>query len=80
VSRFVTPADWADQGMAAGTPFAAAHTLRQTGPFRPGNLHPTLSNVVFVGSGTQPGVGVPMVLISGKLAAQRVTGVPDRAR
>ncbi|WP_432833226.1 phytoene desaturase family protein [Dactylosporangium sp. CA-092794] len=74
VSRFVTPADWADQGMAAGTPFAAAHTLRQTGPFRPGNLHPTLSNVVFVGSGTQPGVGVPMVLISGRLAASRVTG------
>ena len=74
VSRFVTPADWADYGMAAGTPFAAAHTLRQTGPFRPGNLHPTLSNVVFVGSGTQPGVGVPMVLISGRLAAQRITG------
>ncbi|UWP82599.1 phytoene desaturase family protein [Dactylosporangium fulvum] len=74
VSRFVTPADWADQGMAAGTPFAAAHTLRQTGPFRPGNLHPTLSNVVFVGSGTQPGVGVPMVIISGRLAAQRITG------
>ncbi|GAA2330329.1 phytoene desaturase family protein [Dactylosporangium salmoneum] len=74
VSRFVTPADWADQGMAVGTPFAAAHTLRQTGPFRPGNLHPTLSNVVFVGSGTQPGVGVPMVLISGRLAASRVTG------
>ncbi|MFI5913725.1 phytoene desaturase family protein [Dactylosporangium sp. NPDC051541] len=74
VSKFITPADWADQGMAAGTPFAAAHTLRQTGPFRPGNLHPTLSNVVFVGSGTQPGVGVPMVLISGRLAASRVTG------
>ncbi|MET7418151.1 phytoene desaturase family protein [Dactylosporangium sp. NPDC005555] len=75
VSRFITPADWADQGMAAGTPFASAHTLRQTGPFRPGNLHPTLSNVVFVGSGTQPGVGVPMVLISGRLAAERITGV-----
>jgi phytoene desaturase len=74
VSRIVTPADWADAGMAAGTPFALAHTLRQTGPFRPGNLHPTLSNVVFVGSGTQPGVGVPMVLISGRLAATRITG------
>jgi phytoene desaturase len=73
VSRVVTPADWAARGMAAGTPFASAHTLRQTGPFRPGNLHPTLPNVVFVGSGTQPGVGVPMVLISGKLAAARVT-------
>jgi phytoene desaturase len=74
LSHVVTPADWAASGLAAGTPFASAHTLWQTGPFRPGNLHPTLSNVVFVGSGTQPGVGVPMVIISGKLAAQRVTG------
>jgi phytoene desaturase len=74
VERVITPADWADLGMAAGTPFASSHTFRQTGPFRPGNLHPTLSNVVFTGSGTQPGVGVPMVLISGKLAASRVTG------
>jgi phytoene desaturase len=74
LSYVVSPVDWADSGLAAGTPFAAAHSLWQTGPFRPGNLHPTLSNVVFVGSGTQPGVGVPMVLISGKLAAQRVTG------
>jgi phytoene desaturase len=74
VRRIVTPAQWQDAGMAAGTPFATAHNLLQTGPFRPGNLHPALENVVFVGSGTQPGVGVPMVLISGKLAAARVTG------
>jgi len=74
VLRVVTPANWAREGMAAGTPFALAHTFSQTGPFRPGNLHPGLSNVVFVGSGTQPGVGVPMVLISGKLAAARITG------
>ncbi|GAA3519749.1 phytoene desaturase family protein [Actinocatenispora rupis] len=70
----VTPADWAAAGMAAGTPFAAAHTFAQTGPMRPGNLAPGLDNVVFVGSGTQPGVGVPMVLVSGRLAAQRITG------
>jgi phytoene desaturase len=76
VSRIVTPADWAADGMAAGTPFAAAHTFAQTGPFRPATMHPNLDNVVFVGSGTQPGVGVPMVLISGKLAARRVTGTP----
>ena len=74
VLQAITPADWAEQGMAAGTPFAAAHSLFQTGPFRPANLHRSLSNVVFVGSGTQPGVGVPMVLISGKLAASRITG------
>ncbi|MCM4081655.1 phytoene desaturase family protein [Paractinoplanes hotanensis] len=73
VQQIITPADWEEQGMAAGTPFAAAHTFAQTGPFRPANLHPGLDNVVFTGSGTQPGVGVPMVLISGKLAAARVT-------
>ncbi|MFI7547270.1 phytoene desaturase family protein [Actinoplanes sp. NPDC049599] len=74
VERIITPDDWAAQGMAAGTPFASSHTFTQTGPFRPSNLHPTLPNVVFTGSGTQPGVGVPMVLISGKLAASRITG------
>ncbi|GAA0809020.1 phytoene desaturase family protein [Spirilliplanes yamanashiensis] len=74
VLEVITPADWAAQGMAGGTPFAAAHSFTQTGPFRPGNLHPSLENVVFTGSGTQPGVGVPMVLISGKLAAARLPG------
>jgi phytoene desaturase len=76
VERIITPAEWQAQGMAAGTPFASSHTFAQTGPFRPHNLHPTLENVVFTGSGTQPGVGVPMVLISGKLAAGRVLGSP----
>jgi phytoene desaturase len=72
VRQVVTPADWAGQGLAAGTPFAAAHTFGQSGPLRPGNLAPGLDNVVFVGSGTQPGVGVPMVLVSARLAAERI--------
>jgi phytoene desaturase len=58
--------------MAAGTPFAASHHFFQTGPFRPANVAPRVSGVVFTGSGTVPGVGVPMVLVSGKLAAERV--------
>jgi phytoene desaturase len=74
VERLVTPADWAASGLAAGAPFAAAHTLLQTGPFRPPTLARGLENVVFAGSGTQPGVGVPMVLLSGRLAAERITG------
>jgi len=78
VRHLVTPADWAAAGMAAGTPFAAAHTFGQSGPLRPGNLAPGLDNVVFVGSGTQPGVGIPMVLVSAKLAAQRVVAAPGR--
>lgn len=74
IERLVTPADWAAQGLAAGTPFSAAHTFAQTGPFRTGNLVRGLDNVVLAGCGTTPGVGIPPVLISGRLAAQRVTG------
>ncbi|WP_127782481.1 phytoene desaturase family protein [Rhodococcus sp. X156] len=74
VHELVTPAGWAAQGMAAGTPFSAAHTVAQTGPFRRGNLVPGLDNAVLAGCGTTPGVGVPTTVISGRLAAQRVTG------
>jgi len=74
VQRLVTPADWAAQGHALGTPFSAAHTFLQSGPFRPRNLVPGLDNAVLAGSGTTPGVGVPPVLLSGKLAAARITG------
>jgi phytoene desaturase len=78
--QLVTPLDWQDQGMAAGTPFALAHTFPQTGPFRPGNVSKQLPGLFFAGSGTTPGVGVPMVLISGKLVAQRVAEYLPRPR
>ena len=80
VSRLVTPADWASDGMGAGTPFALAHTFAQTGPFRPRNLVRGLANAVLAGCGTTPGVGIPPVLISGRLAAERVTGGARRPR
>lgn len=74
VENITTPADWQRRGMEQGAPFAAAHSFFQTGPFRPGNLPSKVEGVVFAGSGTQPGVGVPMVLISGRLAAERILG------
>lgn len=75
----VTPADWARQGMLAGSPFALAHTFAQTGPFRPANLVRGIDNVVLAGSSTVPGVGVPTALMSGQLAAERITGpIGDR--
>lgn len=70
--RLVTPADWASQGLAMGTPFSLAHTFFQTGPFRPANVERRVPGAFFAGSGTVPGVGVPMVLVSGELAADRV--------
>ncbi|MGW5281719.1 phytoene desaturase family protein [Streptomyces collinus] len=75
----VTPADWSGLGHAAGTPFSAAHTFGQTGPFRPRNLVRGTANAVLAGCGTTPGVGVPPVLLSGKLAAARITGQRKRA-
>jgi phytoene desaturase len=74
VEHLTTPLDWESQGMERGAPFASAHTFFQTGPFRPRNLAAGFENIVFAGSGTQPGVGVPMVLISGRLAAERILG------
>ena len=64
-----------DQGMAAGAPFAAAHTFGQTGPFRPATTCGARTSSS-PGRARSPGVGVPMVLISGRLAAERITG-PD---
>lgn len=72
VERVYDPLDWEAMGMERGTPFALAHTFFQTGPFRPNNVDKRVPGLVFVGSSTLPGVGVPMVLVSGRLAAERV--------
>ena len=77
----VTPDDWARQGMAAGSPFALAHTFAQTGPFRPANTVRGIDNAVLAGGSTVPGVGVPTAMLSGRLAADRITGaLPDPRR
>lgn len=76
--QLITPQDWSDRGMPWGTPFSSAHTFRQSGPFRQPNL--IGQRLALAGSGTTPGVGVPMVLISGRLAAERVLTGGGRSR
>jgi phytoene desaturase len=75
VAHTFDPTDWERQGMAMGTPFALSHRFFQTGPFRPNNVDKRVPGLVFVGSSTVPGVGVPMVLLSGRLAAERVANL-----
>lgn len=70
--QFIDPLDWEAQGMERGTPFALSHRFFQTGPWRPANRDKRVPGLVLVGSGTVPGVSVPMVLVSGRLAADRV--------
>lgn len=74
VERFYDPMDWERMGMERGTPFGLSHRFFQTGPFRPNNFEKRAPGLYFVGSSTLPGVGVPMVLLSGRLAANRVEG------
>lgn len=72
IDHIDTPATWHAQGMVAGSPFSGAHVFRQTGPFRRRNVDSRHPNVVLAGSSTVPGVGVPTVLLSGRLAAERL--------
>ena len=72
VEDIISPLTWQQRGMERGTPFALSHHFFQTGPFRPKNFEKRAPGVFFTGSGTTPGVGIPMVLLSGKHVAQRI--------
>jgi phytoene desaturase len=61
-----------DLRLTQGAAFGPDHTLDQMGAFRP-PIRSRYANVVFAGSGTHPGSGVPMVLLSGRLAARRLS-------
>jgi phytoene desaturase len=80
VEALVDPVDWEATGLERGAPFALSHKFFQTGPFRPDNVDRRAPGLVFVGSGTRPGVGVPMVLLSGRLASERVDQYAGRRR
>lgn len=55
-----------------GTALGLAHTLWQSSLFRPSNRSSKLSNLYFVGANTNPGIGVPMCLISAHLVRDRI--------
>jgi phytoene desaturase len=55
-----------------GTALGIAHTLRQTSVFRPKQRSKQMENMYYTGQYTNPGIGVPMCLISGEHAAEKV--------
>ncbi|ADG75775.1 phytoene desaturase [Cellulomonas flavigena DSM 20109] len=75
VRRVVGPADFArDLHAWRGTALGMEHTLRQSAMFRPGVASRRVPNLLHVGGGTVPGVGLPMVLIGAELVAKRLLG------
>jgi len=55
-----------------GTALGIAHTLRQTSVFRPKQRSKKMKNLYYTGQYTNPGIGMPMCLISGEHVAEKV--------
>lgn len=65
----------ADYNAFKGTALGLAHTLTQTAIFRPNNIHKKIKNMFYVGAGTNPGIGMPICLISAELAYKRIENI-----
>jgi phytoene desaturase len=69
-----TPESWESAcNISRGSVFGSlAHNLMQMGYFRPHNQHSRYKNLFFVGGSTHPGNGIPNVLLSAKLTAEKI--------
>lgn len=72
--RQYRPTDWErDINATLGTAFGSlSHGFFQSSYFRPHNKSREVNGLYFVGQGTYPGIGMPMVMISSKLVTERI--------
>ncbi len=76
MSRSFSGADFAsDYNSFGGSALGLAHSLTQTALFRPNNRSRKVDNLFYVGAGTNPGIGMPICLISAQLAYKRIAGI-----
>jgi phytoene desaturase len=67
------PEDWQNRyNLTYGSTHGLSHKLTQMGYLRPQHRHGRYHNLYFVGASTHPGTGVPTVLVSARLVAERV--------
>jgi phytoene dehydrogenase-like protein len=77
-NRIVFEAKWGPPyylktlNLAKGAAFGLSHNFTQVGYLRPHNRHPRYRNLYFVGASTHPGTGLPIVLLSARLAVERI--------
>lgn len=75
VRRSYGPQDFAEDLNAwRGTSLGPAHILRQSAFFRGSNRSARVENLLYAGSSTVPGIGIPMCLISAELIVKRLRG------
>jgi phytoene desaturase len=58
-----------------GTALGLAQNLMQTSVFRPKTASTKVKNLYFTGANTNPGIGVPMCLISSQIVYKRIHGI-----
>ncbi len=74
VEETIEPPDYLRHlNLAKGAAFGLSHNFLQVGYLRPHNRHPRYQNLYFVGASTHPGTGLPIVLLSAKLTAERIS-------
>jgi phytoene desaturase len=79
--RMQTPADWqTSYHLDHGSAFGLAHNFLQVGYLRPANRSRRVAGLYFVGASTVPGGGLPMVMLSARLVAERIAEDGARER
>ncbi len=74
--RIFTGSDFARMYNAfKGSALGLAQNLMQTAVFRPKTKSSKVENLYFVGANTNPGIGVPMCLISAQIVFKRIHGI-----
>ena len=58
----------------SGGALGPAHVLSQSAFFRAGNVSRKVDGLLYAGSSTIPGIGLPMCLISAELVLKRARG------
>ncbi len=68
-----SPQDWSnDLNLDRGAAFGLSHDFWQSAYFRPSNRSRENPDLYYVGASTQPGNGLPMVLLSAELVVKRL--------
>jgi phytoene dehydrogenase-like protein len=72
--KVYNPVTWQNMfNLSRGATFGSLnHNLMQMGYFRPHNRHGKYRNLFFAGGSTHPGNGVPLALISARLASEKI--------
>ncbi|HRH30949.1 MAG TPA: phytoene desaturase family protein [Candidatus Paceibacterota bacterium] len=66
-----------DYNSYKGSALGLAHTLLQTAVWRPKNASTKVKNLYYVGANVNPGIGMPICLISAILAYKRIFNIKD---